>query len=98
MGIAGPSCQHYKETLELWLCWCMSSLLLGGDSGSVSESGKQACAHHCDVIPFGCAYRSLDLSDNALGEKGVRACGAAIESQVRPGSLLMLYCVGLPLL
>ena len=26
--------------------------------------------------------RSLDLSDNALGEKGVRACAAAIESQV----------------
>lgn len=29
-----------------------------------------------------CACRSLDLSDNALGEKGVRACAAAIESQV----------------
>jgi hypothetical protein len=28
------------------------------------------------------ACRSLDLSDNALGEKGVRACAAAISSQV----------------
>ena len=26
----------------------------------------------------------LDLSDNALGEKGVRACAAALSSQVIP--------------
>ena len=65
---------------------------------ALAGKGKQACAHHCDVILFGRACRSLDLSDNALGEKGVRACGAAIESQVRPGSLLMLCCVCLPLL
>lgn len=29
--------------------------------------------------------KTLNLSDNALGEKGVRACAAAITSQV-PGS------------
>ena len=32
--------------------------------------------------------RMLNLSDNALGEKGVRACAEAITSQVRPGVVL----------
>ena len=30
-----------------------------------------------------CPFRSLDLSDNALGEKGVRACAPALTSQAR---------------
>ena len=32
----------------------------------------------------------LDLSDNALGEKGVRACAAALSSQVMPKPSLCL--------
>ncbi|KAK9804382.1 hypothetical protein WJX72_010405 [[Myrmecia] bisecta] len=34
-----------------------------------------------------CALRALDLSDNALGEKGVRACAAAISGQAALQSL-----------
>ena len=35
----------------------------------------------------------LDLSDNALGEKGVRACAAALSSQVMPRPIVRLQQV-----
>ena len=37
----------------------------------------------------------LDLSDNALGEKGVRACAAALSSQVMPRPTVRLHPVSL---
>ncbi len=52
--------------------------------GRSCREQKHACAHYCWLHRFLCGFRALDLSDNALGEKGVRACAAAIESQVRP--------------
>lgn len=39
----------------------------------------------------GSQLETLDLSDNALGEKGVRACAGALKGQV--AFSIMLFCL-----
>lgn len=36
----------------------------------------------CEALADAPALQKLDLSDNALGEKGIRACAAAITNKV----------------
>ena len=58
----------------------------------LSQPNSVACVSMGSRLAVQARLKVLDLSDNALGEKGVRACAAALSSQVM---LMPKLCVQL---
>eukprot|EP00245_Coleochaete_scutata_P007603 TRINITY_DN23085_c0_g1_i1.p1 TRINITY_DN23085_c0_g1~~TRINITY_DN23085_c0_g1_i1.p1 ORF type:complete len:551 (+),score=153.55 TRINITY_DN23085_c0_g1_i1:74-1726(+) len=79
-GVAAAALRAVKEQL---VDADLSDIIAGRPEGEALEVLEEICS-----ALEGSNLRSLNLSDNALGEKGVRACGAALRGQT---SLEHLY-------